>query len=98
MSISSEQLKHLTSLAYLQIEPETEMQLKNDINAIIDFVAQLQSVDTTHVEALRHPMDVKQRLRKDEPCLDIMTETLAKIAPQFKDGLYLVPKVITTER
>ena len=94
MSIAIEQLKHLSTLAYLEIDPATAPALIADINSIINFVDHLRSVDTNNIQPLMHPMDVVQRLRPDEPHECNTTTQLGNIAPQFEDNLYLVPKVI----
>jgi aspartyl-tRNA(Asn)/glutamyl-tRNA(Gln) amidotransferase subunit C len=94
MSLTTEQLLYLTELAYLKPLKENLQKLNIEINSIMNFVAQLQQVDTTSVTPLMHPMDNTQRLRPDEavPCMPV--ESLAAIAPLFKDNLYLVPKVL----
>lgn len=94
MSISTEQLKHLSELAYLDVDPSTAPSLIADISSIINFVDHLRTVDTTNIEPLMHPMDVVQRLRSDEPHDCNVAQQLGHIAPQFEDNLYLVPKVI----
>lgn len=90
MTISTEQLNHLSSLAYLNSDPE----LGKDLNAIIQFVEYLRQIDTADIQPLTHPLDAIQPLRHDEarPCN--FEESLGRIAPQFKKNLYLVPKVI----
>lgn len=90
MTLSIEQLNHLSSLAYLDAAPA----LINDIQAMIHFVEQLRQVDTTDVQPLPHPMDAIQPLRSDEAKMCNLSESLARVAPQFKNNLYLVPKVI----
>jgi len=97
MALSAEQLRQLAALSYLQLEDEVISPLTQDLNAIIDFVTQLQAVDTDGVEALRSPVDAYQRLRADEAQAAAPIEALANIAPSFKDNLYLVPKVITAK-
>lgn len=94
MSISTEQLQHLSTLAYLEIDPSTAPALMADINSIINFVDHLRAVDTTTIQPLMHPMDVFQRLRLDESHECNATSQLGNIAPHFEDNLYLVPKVI----
>ncbi len=90
MTISTEQLNHLSSLAYLNAAPE----LANDLNAIINFVEHLRQIDTKGIQPLTHPMDAIQPLRSDEAETCNLGESLGRIAPQYKDNLYLVPKVI----
>lgn len=94
MTISTTELHHLASLAYLNIDAAQEENLIEDINAIIDFVEHIQQVDTTKVTPMMHPIDSYQLMRDDNAVECNLGEELAKIAPAFKDNLYLVPKVI----
>lgn len=98
MTLSVEQLKQLAALAYLQLEESTIAPLTKDLNTIINFVAELQNVDTRDVEPLRSPVDEYQRLRADIVQTDTSLAALKDIAPLFKDNLYLVPKVISPSR
>ncbi len=54
----------------------------------------MNSVDTTEVTPMAHPLDVAQRLREDEVLETNQRERFQKVAPLTEDGLYLVPKVI----
>ena len=65
-----------------------------DLGRIIELIDQMQEIDTTHIEPLRHPVDLPQNLRKDIADLDIETEIFQDIAPKTEDGFYLVPRVI----
>jgi aspartyl-tRNA(Asn)/glutamyl-tRNA(Gln) amidotransferase subunit C len=57
-------------------------------------VEQLETVDTTSVVPLAHPLDALQRLRADEVTESDQREAFQAVAPQTEAGLYLVPKVI----
>jgi len=94
MPITTQQLKHLCNLAYLETNPASEPKLNEELNSIVNFVEQLRSVDTSNIQPLTHPMDVCQRLRPDEPQLNNVALKLGQIAPHFEDNLYLVPKVL----
>lgn len=60
----------------------------------MDFVDQLRRIDTSGVAPLFHSFDEHQRLKADKVTEKDHSAELAKIAPLFEDGLYLVPKVI----
>lgn len=94
MSLSIEQLKHLANLAYLTVRANESEALANAINAVVTLIEELRSIDTTGIQPLLHPLDGTQPLRDDVAVACQDTETLAKIAPLFKDNLYLVPKVL----
>lgn len=81
---------NLMQLAYLKVDAH----LSEDMHTIMEFVAQLSQVNTEGVAPLFHPFDLAQRLRSDKVTEENVQKALAKIAPRFEDGLYLVPKVI----
>lgn len=97
MTITVHDLHTIAQLAYLESSPEDSAALTREIGSIMDFIQQLQSVDTQGVMPLLHPMSLHQRLRPDdvteeEDCL----RQLADIAPEFDEGLYWVPQVLET--
>lgn len=94
MTVSTNELHHLAQLAYLDTETEDLSKLTEEINSIIDFVEQLNTIDTNAIAPLFHPMDLHQRLRTDEISENDCLAQLAEIAPLFEEGVYLVPKVI----
>ncbi len=93
MTLSTEELEKIADLAYLDIESR-DSQLAADISGIMDFVEQLRAVDTLGVAPLYHPFDLHQRFRADSVTEESCLKELEEIAPQFDEGLYLVPKVI----
>ncbi len=94
MHTTPEELKKIAALACINMNEASQNQLTHDVSAIMDFVEALRDVDTQHVSPLLHPLDLQQRLRADEVCESNQVENLQKIAPQFADNHYLVPKVI----
>lgn len=98
MTISFTALQAIAQLAYLETNPEDIEKLAEEINSIIDFVQHLSEIDTSDVAPLFHPMDIHQPLRPDVISEDDCSIKLAEIAPCFEEKLYLVPKVIDTEK
>ncbi|STX29291.1 glutamyl/tRNA (Gln) amidotransferase subunit C [Legionella beliardensis] len=97
MTISKNDLHKIARLAYLEPETEEMEKLALEVNAIIDFVQQLQGLDTAEVHPLFHPLNLKQRLRDDEITEQNCIDELASIAPQFENDLYLVPKFVDVD-
>lgn len=91
-------LKHelykIAALAHLQLTPDSVEQLGRDVQDIMDFVEQLRMIETTDIPPLHHPLDLQQRFRPDEILASNHVSELERMAPDFCDGLYLVPKVI----
>lgn len=94
MKITETDLSNMMQLAYLNTDSDNCAHLNKDVNAIMDFVAQLCKVDTAGVRPLFHPFDLQQRLREDRISEKDCRLQLAKLAPLFEEGYYLVPKVI----
>ncbi len=61
---------------------------------ILDFIAQMNTIDTAAIEPLSHPLELSQRLRPDVVTETNLRERYLAIAPLAEAGLYLVPKVI----
>ena len=98
MSLSTDDFHAITQLAYLDTDSENRAKLNEQVNAIIEFVQQLQKIDTLNTPPLFHPMDLHQRFRNDEVTEEECIAELAEIAPYFDERLYWVPKVIETEK
>ena len=94
MSLGPDDVKNIAHLARLSIDDDDIDSYVSSLSSILDLVAQMNSVDTTDVTPMAHPLDVGQRLREDEVLEQNQREQFQKIAPQTENGLYLVPKVI----
>lgn len=94
MSLSDAQVSEIAELARLAIPREALPGLARELSAILDFVEQMNAVDTTGVEPMAHPQDLPQRLRPDEVTETIDRDRYQGVAPAVRDGLYLVPRVI----
>ena len=84
----------LLSLSQLSLLPDDREKLLRDLSSIVALVDFMQSIDTEGVAPLAHPLEVTQRLRPDAPDTSFDQEHYQAIAPQIRDGLYLVPRVI----
>lgn len=94
MSLTPEQVAAIAHLARLRIGADVESEFVRNLSGIIDFVAQLERVDTGSVTPMAHPLDMVQRLRADEVTETDDRDRFQANAPAVEAGLYLVPKVI----
>jgi aspartyl-tRNA(Asn)/glutamyl-tRNA(Gln) amidotransferase subunit C len=86
-----DQLAHLSRLTF---SPDEEQAMIQDLNAIIDWVEELQEVDTTGVAPLTHISEEVNVLRKDAVSDQIAHEQALKNAPKRDSDYFRVPKVI----
>ncbi len=94
MNIERQEIEKLATLARIAIDDSTISDVSQRLSSVLDLVDQLQAVNTEGVEAMSHPMQATQRLREDEVTEINQREAFQAIAPETKDGLFLVPKVI----
>lgn len=94
MSISTQDVEKIARLARIAMSGTEIETARAQLSGIFDLIAEMQAVDTTHVEPMSHAQDVAQRLRDDVVTETDQREAFQAIAPQVEAGLYLVPKVI----
>ncbi|GAB4361820.1 MAG: Asp-tRNA(Asn)/Glu-tRNA(Gln) amidotransferase subunit GatC [Methylohalobius sp. ZOD2] len=94
MSLTVEEVRNIAYLARIRIEDEDAGRYARDLSGILDFVAQMNAVDTDTVAPMAHPLDLPQRLRPDEVTEENQRDRFQSIAPAVEAGLYLVPQVI----
>ncbi len=94
MTLKNEDVRSIAQLARLQISDSAVVQLTTDLSNILALAEQMKAVDTTGVKPMAHPLDAVQRLRDDEVTETNQREKFQRIAPDVKNGLYRVPKVI----
>lgn len=94
MSITSETVKKVAKLARLDV-PEAEVpQRMREMNGILGWIDQLQSVNTEGVEPLANVANIDLPLRADAVTDgDIRDKVLAN-APDSFGGFFAVPKVV----
>ena len=94
LKVDQQTIDKLLSLSQLSLLPDDREKLLRDLSSIVALVDFMQSIDTEGVAPLAHPLEVTQRLRPDEPDTSFDQEQYQAIAPQIRDGLYLVPRVV----
>jgi aspartyl-tRNA(Asn)/glutamyl-tRNA(Gln) amidotransferase subunit C len=94
MSIDQSEVRKIAHLARLAVSEDEAGSLSGDLSRILDLVAQMNSIDTSGVTPMAHPLDMAQRLRADEVSESDQRSLFQSIAPLVEGGLYLVPKVI----
>jgi aspartyl-tRNA(Asn)/glutamyl-tRNA(Gln) amidotransferase subunit C len=92
MTIGRDEVLHVAKLAELAV-PETELdRLVEQMNRIVDYVAQLDQVRSDQVAEAFLPGPAAVPLREDVEGADQLDRSPASLAPEFKDGFFLVPR------
>ncbi len=94
MALDHRTVQNIARLARLYIDDLSVDQYTQELSRILDFVAQMNEIDTEGVTPLAHPQEGRLRLREDVVSETDHRESFQKLAPAKEAGLYLVPKVI----
>ena len=94
MALDASDVEKIAHLARLGINADDIPEYARNLTDILAFVEELNSVDTTGVEPLAHPLDATQRLRADVVTESDQRDHFQQVAPETEAGLYLVPQVI----
>jgi len=65
MKLTTEQVRHVATLARLSLTPEEEQRYATQLSAVLDAVVQLQDLDVSGVEPTSHATLASSLLRED---------------------------------
>ncbi len=94
MSVTREVVEQVAELAQLQIDENEFESVMQKMNEILEMVEDMQSVDTSGIEPMAHPLDATQTLREDQITETDQHDRYQQLAPEAESGLYLVPRVV----
>ena len=88
--------KTVTTISYLsrlKIDNDKEEKIINDLGNIIEFVDQLNEVDTTEITPLTNPLEKTAKTRKDIVTAKNLKKELLEVAPSANEDYFLVPRL-----
>ena len=89
--------KTVTTISYLsrlKIDDQKEEKIINDLDNIIEFVDQLNDVDTSDIAPLANPLEKTAKTRKDKVTAKNLKKELLEVAPSANEDYFLVPRVV----
>ena len=92
MSIGRDDVIHVARLAELAVKEEDLTRLVDQLNRIVDYVAQLDEAPGDGASDLFLPGPDRVTLRDDVPGSVPLARPPADFAPEFADGFFLVPR------
>ncbi|MBJ6760965.1 Asp-tRNA(Asn)/Glu-tRNA(Gln) amidotransferase subunit GatC [Myxococcaceae bacterium JPH2] len=94
MALTLEQVRHVATLARLTLTPEEEQRYATQLSAVLDAVAQLQSLDVSQVEPTSHATLASSLLREDVMRPSLPPEKALANAPASVGTCFSVPKIL----
>ena len=97
MKLTIEQVKYVAKLGNLTLTSEEEDLYSGQLSAILDYIDQLNSVDTKGVEPLFNVTGKSSVWREDGPSDSLTQEDAVKNAPNTKNGYFVTKGVFEGE-
>ena len=94
MSLTLEQTRWVAHLARLELSDAELADMTRQLSAILEYVEQLDTVNTDAVEPLAHPLDLQNVFRADEPAASLSADAALSNAPDRRDRFFAVPPVL----
>ena len=94
MKITKDEVLYVADLARLNLDEADIEKFAGQIGEILDYVDQLNEVDTVNVKPTSHAISLTNAFREDELQAHLEREQVLANAPEKEDGSFIVPKII----
>ena len=94
MQIDEATVRRIARLARVRITDDEATALQGELTSILDWVEQLNEVNTEAVEPMTHVVPMEMKKRADGVSDGDKAEAILSNAPMSEDGFFVVPKVV----
>lgn len=94
MQLTPKEIQKIAKLSRIAITKEEEARFQEEISSILNWVEQLQAVNTDQIDSMASVSSVTLPLREDTIALNNNREDVLANAPITEFGCYVVPKVV----
>ena len=92
--ITKEEVKKVAHLARLELNENEINNHAEQLEKILDYIRQLEKIDTDDVHCTTRAIEVVNVFRKDEKKISDCNEKLLELGPSREDKYFKVPKII----
>jgi aspartyl-tRNA(Asn)/glutamyl-tRNA(Gln) amidotransferase subunit C len=94
MSLTNDQVRWVAHLARLDLSEAELETMTRQLSSIIEYVDQLQKINTDNVEPLAHPLPIHNVFREDELVPSLLVDAALRNAPDRRANFFGVPAVL----
>lgn len=87
-------VQYVARLARLELTPEEEHKLGDQLGGILDYFAKLRELDVSALEPMAHAVPLANVTRNDAVSPSLPHADALRNAPAQAGGLFVVPKII----
>ena len=92
--ITQEEVKKVAQLARLELNENEINNHAEQLEKILDYIRQLEKIDTNDIPCTMRAIEVINVFRKDEKKNSDCSEELLELGPSREDKYFKVPKII----
>ena len=93
--ITREEVKKVAHLARLELNEDEINNHAEQLEKILEYIKQLEKIDTNDVQSTTRAIEVMNVFRKDEKKYSDCTEELLELGPSREDKYFKVPKILS---
>ena len=94
MEVDADTVRRIARLARIRVTDEEAVALEKELSGILDWIKQLDEVDTTEIEPMTRVMPMTLKKRIDAVTDGGIPDQVVANAPTSDDSLFVVPKVV----
>ncbi|MFU8771808.1 MAG: Asp-tRNA(Asn)/Glu-tRNA(Gln) amidotransferase subunit GatC [Anaerolineales bacterium] len=94
MSLSLREVEHVAELSRLKLTEAEKRRYREQLSEILDYVARLQSIDTSQTRPTFEVATTHSRLRPDIARPGLSVDELLKNAPEIEQNQFRIPPVL----
>lgn len=94
MQINEATVRKIAHLARIKVSDEEAKALESELSSILDWVEQLNEVDTDSVEPMTSAVETAMKMREDVVTDGGYANRITRNAPMSDDNFFVVPKVV----
>jgi len=94
VKITKEQIQHIAVLSRLNLSEEEKDLFGSQLSSILDYMDQLNELDTRETEPTSHVLSLSNVMRDDILTSSLPGEEALKNAPSRSENFYRVPRII----
>ncbi|MCM1026209.1 MAG: Asp-tRNA(Asn)/Glu-tRNA(Gln) amidotransferase subunit GatC [Roseburia sp.] len=93
-TIDDETINYVSVLAKLELSGEERETAKRDMGRMLDYIDQLNGLDTSGAEPMSHVLPMRNVFREDEVTNEDGSGDTLRNAPEKRDGMFVVPRTL----
>ena len=94
MKVTEKDIQTVASLSRLKISSEESAEVMNQLDKFLNYVENLQSIDTENIQPTTYALPMQNVFREDVVKKSLDRELALSNAPLKEDGYFKVPRVL----